>query len=187
MDDLSCILMAKFCVHTRFRADSRLKRNAAELVDHFVSLGTVYSLYSALLVASKLLDNAEQIAIIDKTFNAWRNSFWLGRTVAGMTPTCGPGTATAAQFVELLKTAQNQTAQEVFDFHMQIQTKKSHALRLFKYAKAENPSYPQKLIHPKALIIKSMSENSDFKSEMKEIRKAHSALTRDPFYKAWGV
>lgn len=132
VDDLSCILMAKFAVHTRFRADSKMKRKSEKLVAHFLELGTVYSVYSAMLVASKLLTANEQVTIAEQTFETWKSNYWLGRTVGGLTPTCGTSVSTAAKFYDLLRVSQNPAAQVVYDFHRQIQTQKSHALRLLK-------------------------------------------------------
>ncbi|MEM9093183.1 MAG: RNA-directed DNA polymerase [Cyanobacteria bacterium P01_F01_bin.53] len=187
VDDFSCILMAKFAVHARFRANSKMRKSAKMLIDRFCETGTIYSIYSALLVASKFLSPVEQVGVLQNTYDCWRGSFWLGRTVGGLTPNCATDVPSAEDYIKLLQKAENPMAQEVYDFHRQIQTQKSYALRLYSYAKAPNPTYPQRIIHPKALIIRSMSQNSEFNAEMKEITKVHQAFTADPFYRDWSI
>jgi hypothetical protein len=187
LDDFSVILTAKFCIHARFRADTRLKREIRQLIHFFEAMKTEYATYAALIIGSKFLDATELTDLVSRTFDRWKDSFWLGRTVGGLTPICGSGAATSHTFFTLLQKADNRSALEVYDFHMQLQTDRSKALRLLKYATAPNDSYAQGIIHPKALIIKSLSLNSSFNAETKKIVAAQPALRSDPFYRLWGL
>lgn len=187
LDDFSVVLTAKFCIHARFRADTRLKREIRQLIRKFEAMGTEYSTYAAFMIGSKCLDPTELTDLVSRTFERWKDSYWLGRTVGGLTPICGSGAVTAHSFFALLQKSDNRSALEVYSFHLQLQTDKSKALRLFKYATSANDSYAQGIIHPKALIIKSLSQNSSFAAEIKKIVAAQPALRSDPFYRSWGL
>lgn len=181
VDDASFVLAAKFCVHARFRADSRLKREMRELIDLFVDHGTDYSIYAALLIGSKVLNSNELTMLTDRTYDHWKDNYWLGRTVGGLTPVAG----TADKFIELIDQSKNRAAEDVYNFHSEIQSERSAALRLISYAKAKNHTFPLGIIHPKALIIRSLQKNVKLKPEFKTIIAAQPAFKTDPFYRAW--
>ncbi|MFC4353081.1 hypothetical protein ACFOW6_16145 [Fodinicurvata halophila] len=187
VDDFSIILIAKFCIHSRFRADRRLKREMRELINLFETIGTEYSIYAALIIGSKFLDPDELTSLLESSFDWWKDSYWLGRTVGGTTPICNTNAPSSTTFLDLLRKAENRAAWDVYKFHHQLQTDKTKALHLYKYALSKNHSYPQGIIHPKALIIKSLSQNARFQSEVREIIASHPALRSDPFYRAWGL
>lgn len=187
VDDFSFVQMAKFCVHARFRADRRLEREMNELISFFVDLGTDYSIYAALLIGSKIMAPDDLVGIIESTQPNWKESYWLGRTVGGLTSVAGTGNSRAGDFERLIRGARNVAAEDLLEFHRHLQTRKSEALRLFNYAKATNRSFLQGIIHPKALIIRSMAANSSFAKEMLDIKKAHPAFIRDPFYRRWAI
>jgi reverse transcriptase-like protein len=187
VDDLSSVLMAKFCVHARFRADTRVKREIKKIVKYLISLSTEFSIYSALLISSKFFEPEEILEVISSTYEQWQTSYWLGRSIGGLTPIVGTSAATARKFYKLLEKAENSSAFEVYKFHRLIQTQRSEAQKLLNYAKAENYAFPQKIIHPKALIIRSMSQNSDFVTETKLIKSKHTAFYKDPFYRKWKI
>ena len=187
VDDATFVYMSNFCLHARFRRNAKFEKQIIELVQYFQLRKEYFPIYCSIILASKFLTPAEIITLIEQTKVAWDQDFWLGPSVGGLTPRVLTDIAATNSFNRITQSVNNSDLDDVVGFHHRLRTDLSAVNRLFAYAKNENPTYPQKIYHPKSLVILSISMNPSATSQTIAIKKAHKSPKIDPFYNKWPI
>ena len=125
VDDYCYLQIAYFIVHTRFRANQKFSNEVKELVDFFIQEGTIFSIYAAFMIQSKILEPYDILVNFDKTFAKWRQDYWLGRAVAGTMPRFFGTGDTEAEYFKITMRASSNFVDSVTHFHNGIVNKKS--------------------------------------------------------------
>ena len=187
VDDTSLVRMANFCVHARFRRNQKFEREIRKLIKYFCDRNDYLSIYSCLLLASKFLPPEKILEIVIRTKAHWHNDYWLGRSVGGLAPRMFTDTQSWRRFYNLTQSVRNRDLDSVIMFHDKLRNDIASVRRVYHYAKSPNPAYPQGIFHPKALIILSISCNSQAIPHLRTIKKSHGALKSDAYYRSWGI
>ncbi|MFE0754022.1 RNA-directed DNA polymerase [Inquilinus sp. NPDC058860] len=187
VDDSVFVEMAIFCIHARFQYSKELILEIKGFIEFLTEKNTTFTIYSAILIASRFLKPGEILKIIETSYNTWRSDYWLSRVVGGLSPRMFGNNQINKKFEAIVRLSGSQDAQAVLDFHIKIRSDVNSVAKIFSYAKSENYTYPQNIYYPKALIILSIYRNKQASHYLSKILSTHKSLSEDDFYKRWAA
>lgn len=186
VDDIAHIEFANFCVHSRLRRSPKLLAGFDCAIEILAEKGMIGAYAATLLLGragtpEKILKHAMDLLPL------WQKDYWLGRAIAGLYPRLHgiPGSA-ARDYLQLVRSANNQAAERVLDYHFSLMSDASFVTQTSKYLKHDNESFPLKLFFPKALQILSVRHNTSASATYAAIKGSHPALSNDAFFRTWG-
>lgn len=186
VDDLAIIEFSNFVVHAKLKRTAKFLRGVDQAKLYLLSQGAIGAYVTTLILARtatplELVDHSRNI------FSLWKNSFWLGRCIAGLYPRVyGAGSGLPNTFLEMIARSGNKEARSVIDYHHRLINQPAFVMSSASYLKHDNETFPQKLYFPKALQILSVRHNAAAASAYSAIIKNHPVLATDPFFKLWG-
>lgn len=185
VDDSVYVEMAIFCVHAKFQYDKNFVSDMKYFTNFLLEKNTPFTVYSAMLIASKFLKPGGILELVEASYDIWRSDYWLSRVVGGLSPRMVGNSQINKKFEALVKLSGNRDAQAILDFHVKLRSDVDCVNKIFFYAKSQNHTYPQGIYHPKALIILSIYRNKEASHLFSKIYDAHKSLSEDDFYKRW--
>ena len=185
VDDASAVYMTQFALHAKFVKNQKFDDQIKSFVAWCTSRDRHLFFECAFAIASKFFSTSEILEMATSSFSQWRGNFWLARCVSGLYPRM-IGTSEAASFVQLVQRSDSIEAQAVLDFHMKLAEGEADFCKIhLGYLKSGNPTFPNKLIHSKVLILLSLYNGKFDKVVTQKIVNSHAILKADPFYRSW--
>jgi Reverse transcriptase (RNA-dependent DNA polymerase) len=185
VDHYSVAKFSGYLVHARFQYSELTKKEIQDFVQWCLKDGSPVHLHAAFLVASKFFDPEAIVEMTDQTKNSWKNNFWLARVVAGNYPRMLSDRLSLARFVQIVQRSSNSECESVLNFHFDLTSSIEVVRKQFAYLKSDNPTFPYKIIHSKALQILSVKNNSEATRHQHVLKSKHLALTEDHQYRIW--
>lgn len=187
IDDAAYVDFAKFISHAKFYNTQKFRSCIRRIVEFMSRENKYFGNYSTLLIGSKFLTPQENFEHIKASVRYWKSDFWLGRAVGGLMPVISLEPSVHKEYLQMLQKIDNSDALSLYHFHWSVRNEVRVVNQLFEYAKNNNPTYPQKIYHPKALVILSICRNVDAMNQRKAVLEEHPVLRTDPYYRSWNL
>lgn len=185
VDDASLIYYTNFLIHSRFANTKEINLGIKQLISKFIQNKNV-GMYCSILVSAKFLKTVEILEILGQNINRIKGDFWLERAFGGVAPRFLNDSSNLGFYIEHLRHIDSENADSVFNFHKRLSTDVSFSNKFLTYMKAENYTFPQKIIFSKVLMILSTKKNQSFSKNYKILLGLHKSLNEDPFFKGMG-
>jgi hypothetical protein len=182
VDEVSKILIATSIVNARFELPIQ-PADLDFLLDSFERTKP-FDLFCRLWLISRFSTAVRLKSEIDSTNLIWSRHQFLSRTVAGF---YGLFKATAhfAAFEAFTRKWGGPEASALLDFHDQVSGTKGIYLGVKVFADAVNPTSPNRITHPKSLVLASMLNNPVIlKKDRASVLGTHHKMMADAHYRS---
>jgi hypothetical protein len=139
--------------------------------------------FARVWVLSKYGSATSLMRSIESTGSFWGGDEYLSRLVGGLYPRFRePSRHT--KFSSIVARAGGRWCQQVFDFHTRLSSSAEGFASVRKFVRAQNPSEPNKISHPKFLMLCSMVSNQNVSPAwVDDLRSLHTLALEDDFYR----
>jgi len=185
VDDASLVDLTGFLLHSRIPKTRKTKIKLQQAIKRIEDSGDL-GLHCAIFLSIKFSDLGELQSVIQRHKERIANDYWLARAAAGAIPRFIHSKDSFSGFHDLISELQNEEAQNVARYLLDISEMGSIPQSLKLYLSAPNSSYPQNIYFPKVIILLAACKNAEWKKLLPNVHKTHPALRADPFFKDMG-
>lgn len=182
VDDHALVAVAESLVLARLPANEETAGFINEICGSLDDK-TGWGLFATLWIFSKYGSASELMRLVESRASIWIAEEHLSRLVSGVYPRM-IGSKEQRRFEALVSRSANAWVRNVLDFHLQLSTSAAGVKPVRRFLIAPNPSLPNKISHPKFLMLCSALKNPHLSTQdAAQLHARHRFAFTDDHYK----
>ena len=181
VDDAAKMNVASSLVACRLPSSSEIDVAIDKIIGSFDTQDP-WGFYAETWIASKYKSDVHLMRLVEQYSSIWTMHEHTSRIVAGLLPLFSH-LEQRKKFWRIVRRSGVRGAHSVLDFHRSLLRGSEGYWSIKKFIMAKNTSLPNKISHPKFLMLCSILQNKDVVEQNKcNLRETHSVALTDSFY-----
>jgi hypothetical protein len=181
VDDATLIDVSIALVTARLPRNAKTQEIIGEICEG-LSAAQPWSFYSKAWILSKYGTASDLMKLIESSVSLWVTEAQLSRLVGGLYPRF-VGTREFTKYRALINRVGNQWCREVFSFHDSLSQDRASFAAVRSFIAAPNPSLPNRISHPKFLMLRTIFKNPHAAPALSALKTTHAQAMTDAYYR----